>query len=113
MWELRLIRDGWSVEVREARGQELPDWYLEEPEIRDNDDFYLNAFNDLSTTRQIGMSVGPIPWDRVLQYAAWSGLDDENTEYFVGVIREMDSAWMEWSAEEMKKKSRVSESEDG
>lgn len=39
---------------------------------------------------------GPIPWDRTELYAARHGLDTENTDLLVHVIREMDAGYLKW-----------------
>lgn len=61
------------------------------------DDFVLTAFYNLSSCRQFGEGVpGPIPWDKVVQYASRAGLDEENTETLVFIMREMDAAYLKW-----------------
>lgn len=63
----------------------------------------MQAYCDLGTCRQIGMTAGPIPWTAVEAYAARKGLDDEVTELLHAVIREMDVKYLEWSAEQKSK----------
>jgi hypothetical protein len=65
--------------------------------------FYFEAFKQLSTTRQIGFSTGPIPWTTMIMYADHSQLDDANRALFVRVISEMDAAYLAWLAEEQKR----------
>lgn len=62
------------------------------------DDFYLNAFYELSTCRQIGMSLGPIPWTAIIEFAEFSGLDSEILPVFVLSIRAMDAVYLEWTS---------------
>lgn len=93
---LRYERDGYSVEAAIRKGRDLPPWYLDEPPIHPSQDFYLQAFSDLSTTRQIGMGPGPIPWDKILLYAHWMELERDVTRAFVQIIQLMDSAYMDW-----------------
>lgn len=64
----------------------------------------MKAFYDLSTCRSAGMGIGPIPWNAIIQYAGWYGLDRDVTEAFVDIIREMDSAYIEHTVEEQKRK---------
>lgn len=61
------------------------------------------AFNELSTCRNIGLAVGPIPWTAIRQYAEFMGLDDLQFENFNFLIRSMDRAYMEWNTARAKK----------
>lgn len=69
---------------------------MEEPDLEASDEFFLEAFDDLSSTRGIGFSVGPIPWNRTMEYAVWKGLDVINTRVLVAVIKAMDQAYLDW-----------------
>ena len=90
------------MEAAIRKGREPPQWYLDEPEQGDGDGFFLLAFRDLSTTRSFGMSAGPIPWDRIMQWASWKGLNGALTETLVEVIGAMDAAWLEWQRKQEK-----------
>ena len=67
---------------------------------------YLRAFRELSTTRQFGMGIGPIPWDRILLYAQWQGLDPDLTEALTVIIRCMDDVYLEWHAKDQERKRK-------
>lgn len=57
--------------------------------------FYWSAFNDLTTERQIGMGVGPIPYSSIRNYAAdyrISGRDE--FDYFLRLITAMDTKYL-------------------
>jgi hypothetical protein len=83
------------VESAIEKGRDLPDWYLEEPEIGPAEGFYMRAFWDLSTCRSTSFSVGPIPWTAIVQYGTWQGLDPLNHAAFVRIIRDMDREYQE------------------
>lgn len=85
---------GWSIESGLAKGRKPPEWYWEEPVIVDEDRFYLKAFNTLGTSRLNGMSVGPIPWDKILDYGIRFGLDSEMLDPFLKIILELDEAYL-------------------
>jgi hypothetical protein len=53
------------------------------------------------------MSLGPIPWSKIVTYAKHYGLDEDVTEAFVDIIRTMDTAYMEHSAAETKKQTNA------
>jgi hypothetical protein len=72
----------------------LPDWYLDRPDDAPTDEFYLAAFNDLGTERAIGMSMGPIPWSKIVQYAEFAGLEGDVAFAFVAIIRKMDNEYL-------------------
>ena len=80
----------------------MPEWYLEEPQLLPGDQFYLSAFHELSTTRATGFSIGPIPWDKIVDYAELAGLDEDLRVDFQQVIRVLDNAYLKWSADTAK-----------
>lgn len=55
---------------------------------------YLEQFWDLSTERQVGMAVGPIPLSRAYEAAARLGLDEDNTATLVRAVRELDREYL-------------------
>ena len=78
------------------KGRALPGWFLEEPLVLPGDDFYLQAFRDLNTCRDVGWNIGPIPWRDVVAYSSVQGLDAESTRLFIEVIRTMDQGYLIW-----------------
>jgi hypothetical protein len=50
----------------------------------------LQAWGDLSTCRQIGMAVGPIPWTAIVAWCDRRGLDPDAAELVTRVIRVLD-----------------------
>lgn len=82
-----------SGQYQKATGA-VPEWWANEPPLRRGDEFYLTAFSELSSCRAFGTTIGPIPWNRILEYGAWKQLDRGMMELFVYVIREMDEAYI-------------------
>lgn len=78
-------------------------------------DFYVDAFLELSTSRQIGMSVGPIPFTAIAEYYRVYNLGDGGEDFFefVSQIRRLDSVYLELREEHSKKESRRLKSSDG
>lgn len=70
------------------------------------DNFYIDAFRMLSTERQIGMELGEVPWSKIVEYGRYKGLDGDMIDVLVHVVREMDSAYLGWTGEEIRKKAR-------
>lgn len=85
------------------KGRPAPDWFYDEPLLYPGDDFFLRAFWDLSTERQLGMSVGPIPWSRIQQYGGHSSVNSDMMVVFTLVVRTMDQGYLEWVAAEQEK----------
>ncbi len=52
-----------------SSGVPLSKKFAEKPTIHLGLMLYYNAFQDLSTCRQLGMSIGLIPWTATRQYA--------------------------------------------
>lgn len=76
---------------------------MDEPPTGPLDWYYTKAFWDLNTTRNYEM--GPIPWNKIIEYADIEGLDQDNTQAFVVIIRTMDAKLLTWEAEEVKKRT--------
>jgi hypothetical protein len=103
IWELEFQEKEFSLQAREAKGLPEPEWAKEEPDIGTGDDFYLSAFYELSTCRRYGNVIGPIPWNRIVQYGDRKQLDEEVCDAFVYIIREMDSSYISWYSKQEKK----------
>lgn len=76
--------------------------------MQPGDEFYVQAFDDLKTERSSGMGMGNIPWSSIVRYADRAGLDESNTDMFVAVIKEMDSAYLRWYEQESERGRRNS-----
>ena len=53
------------------------------------------------------MSLGPIPWSKIVTYADWYQLEPDVTEAFVDIIRTMDVAFMNHNAAESKRTAEL------
>lgn len=74
-------------------GEDLPEKIKNAPELLRGLVLYYNAFQDLSSCRNLGMSLGPIPWDAINGYCLTYDITGEQREdmfYFVNV---MDSVY--------------------
>lgn len=58
------------------------------------DYFYLKAFKILGSSRINGMSIGMIPWDKILDYGIMFGLDSDMLDSFLKIIMEVDEAYI-------------------
>lgn len=76
------------------RGQPLPDWYENEPELEVSERFFISAFWELSSERQLGMAIGQIPGSRIAEFALRTGLDSGMIRVFHLLIRTLDSFYL-------------------
>jgi len=64
----------------------------------------MRGFWELSSERQFGHCIGPIPWSKILEYGSWRGLDDAMLAVFEHVIRELDEAYLKWQRDEQERR---------
>jgi len=95
-FDLQYFDKEWSIKAGIAKGRPLPEWINDEPPRLPNENFYLRAFNDLTTCRDVGTSIGPIPWRDIFVYAGFKGLEHDLIDPFIQIIREMDSAYLDY-----------------
>lgn len=60
----------------------------------------VQAWNDLSTCRPIGMAVGPIPWTSIVTWCEYHGFDREASDVMLYVIRQLDAERAEREAKD-------------
>ena len=114
LWELRYEDKGFSIEAGLKKGRapgKWSEWYFDKPELLDGEGFYLEAFGELSTTRQFGMGPGPIPWNWIVHYAERHDMDEVGIQQFTAIIREMDRTYLDWQDRKSKRRSTNQRSE--
>lgn len=77
----QMARDGVAFEVLKPK-----------PKVNLGLSIYLEAFFELDTERQIGMSIGRIPWHCIVQYGHYYEMNVEELLFFV---RKMDDAYLD------------------
>jgi len=65
----------------------------------------MRAFWELSTERQFGQIIGPIPNSKVVQYGYRHGLNPGMIAVLETVIRELDEKWLGWQREEQRQRN--------
>lgn len=78
-------------------GMPLPDALKNPPELLPGLALYLEAFWDLHTCRQIGMSLGPIPWTSVNIWATMNLTSEDSIKDLHYFVRKLDSEFLRWS----------------
>lgn len=96
--ELDPVDQGWIIEECLRFGQPLPDKIREAPELLPGLELYYRAFFRLSTCRQIGMGLGPVPWTAVQEYARVLELEPDQAEALRYHIERMDNAFLDWQS---------------
>lgn len=71
----------------------------------------MEAFNDLSTCRDFGNGIGPIPWDKIVSYGLHVGLDEYMLPVFKVIMRKLDDAYRDWYSDKRRQELAVREAE--
>lgn len=64
-------------------------------ELDAHDLFYITAFHDLSSERQVGEAVNPIPYMKIVDYCAHVDIRGDDAEDLAFVMRIVDNAYIE------------------
>ena len=91
------------IETQAARGQPLPDWYVNEPYVPPAEEFYLRAFYELITARN---QDGRISWRDIDDYAERVGLEEDILPAFREIIRALERTFCKWLEDERAKKTK-------
>lgn len=85
-------------------GTPLPDRIRNAPELNLGSELYYTGFLELTSCRQLGMGIGPIPLLSILEYCIIRGIDGEQGEDFLWFIQRLDAKYLDWSAARAKPK---------
>jgi hypothetical protein len=55
---------------------------------------YWEAFQTLNSERAIGMSIGPIPWSKIIAYSKEYGMTRMERDRLIEAIRALDSVFV-------------------
>ena len=55
----------------------------------------------------MGWGVAHIPWHHIVEYTRFYGLDQEEAEEFLYLIRQMDKAYVEYNSEKIAAEART------
>jgi hypothetical protein len=78
-------------------GMPLPDRIQNAPELNLGSELFYTGILELTSCRQMGMGIGPIPLLAILEYCLINGIDGEQREDFIWFIQRLDSKYIEWS----------------
>lgn len=71
-------------------GKAVPAAFLDRPEIEAEHLLFWDAFWEIGTDRQLGSSIGPLPYSSLRRYAADHGIAGDLLDLFRGVLRMVD-----------------------
>ena len=72
------------------------------PQLLPGLDFFYIAFLELSTCRDVGMGLGPIPWTAMNAYAERYGLEDDDFAEFTWLLKRLDATYLQQQDEKRK-----------
>lgn len=76
---------------------ELPEWYLSRPDLLPGQEFYLQAFDRLTTCRPIGSgAIGRIPWTATVKYGEVYEMDFYEFQTFQYLMERLDTEYIGW-----------------
>jgi len=90
------------IEQAMKSGQPIPSRIENAPSIMPGLELYYIGFMELTSSRQMGWSIGPIPWLAIEQYCVMKGLDEEQQEAMHHHIIAMDTVYMKYQAKKQK-----------
>jgi len=84
-------------------GRALPKAIANAPVLLTGLELWFVAFNELSSCRQIGMSMGPIPWTAMSEYADRNEFVGEQREDLFRHMNALDSWFLDYHMKKAKK----------
>jgi hypothetical protein len=91
------------VEQAKKLRMPLPEKIANKPKLHIGLDIYWRAFWECSTDRGIGMAEGPIPWSVMDRWALRYGIEGDDFDRFVLLLKAMDLAYIEERTKSNKK----------
>jgi len=81
----------------------IPDRIANAPTLQPGLALFYLAFQDLSSERQVGQTLGAIPWSAIDRYCRRYGIRGEQYEDMHYHITRLDRVYLEWYAEKRKR----------
>lgn len=77
-------------------GQPIPERIQNAPELWLGNLLYYQGFLDLTSSRQVGLALGPISLMNAMEYCLLMGIEGEQAEDFLWIIQRLDQKYLEW-----------------
>jgi len=65
-------------------------------------ELYYSGFVDLTSTRSVGFSLGPISLLKMIEYCEAVEIEGEQREDFLWLVSRLDAKYLDWSANRAK-----------
>ncbi len=75
----------------------IPNKIQNAPELNLGIQLFYAGFLDLTSCRQVGMGLGPIPLLSILEYCLVKEIEGDQQEDFVWFIQRLDQKYLDWS----------------
>lgn len=98
--------EGKLIEQMVRDGQPLPDKIANAPRLGRGLDLYYIAFQDLSSCRNVGMAVGPIPWTAIKLYCDEHKIKGEQRDDVFFLVAALDEAYREHVQKDSDKRTK-------
>lgn len=81
----------------------IPDKIANAPDLEIGLDLYWNAFATLTTSRQVGMGMGPISWESMIGYCVINEIEGEQRDDLIYLLNKMDGEYLKQSSKKAPK----------
>lgn len=85
------------IEQAQRFGRPLPKAIQDCPTLHPWTILFYQGFLDLTTSRSLGMAVGPISLVTMLEYCEAYEIEGEQREDFLWMVSRLDHKYLEWS----------------
>jgi hypothetical protein len=75
----------------------LPERIKNAPELFIGNELYYEAFSQLTSSRQVGMGLGPVPTLAIIEWGLVNNLDADQREDLLWFIPRLDAKYLEWA----------------
>jgi hypothetical protein len=82
--------------IRQAKreGQPIPERIANAPKLQNHQRLYFEAYMDLDSERSHNAGLTAIPWSSIKDYGMFHGLNREQTEDLIYIVRHMDNHYL-------------------
>ncbi len=98
----------WVARDAASQGVPVPPRIANKPSLMEGLGLFYTAFHRLSTCRSMGFGIGPVPWDKIEQYADSQEFDQDHRYALHYHITAMDRVFLNHCNKKPEKPSKNS-----
>ena len=83
-------------------GMPLPERIKNAPDLWLGNELFYKGFLDLTSSRPIGMALGPLSLLTIMQYCMIMEIEGEQRDDFIWVLTRLDQKYLDWSGKRAK-----------